>query len=50
MGDRHPWYVGRPTHREEGVDDVSLDGAEGLVSDHHEDLLLLLQVDEVAEP
>ena len=38
------------THREEGVDDVSLDGAERLVSDHHKDLLLLLQADEVTKP
>ena len=47
---RTPRYVRRPAHREEGVDDVCLDGAEGFVSDHHEDLLLLLQADEVPEP
>ena len=53
MGDKregNSWYGSGPTHREEGVDDVSLDGAERLVSDDHEDLLLLLQADEVAEP
>lgn len=38
------------THREEGVDDVGLYGAERFVSDHDEDLLLFLQVDEVTEP
>lgn len=38
------------TYREEGVDDVRLYGAERFVSDHDEDLLLLLQVDEVTEP
>ena len=38
------------THREEGVDDVGLDGAEWFVSDHDEDLLLLLQVNEVTKP
>ena len=32
------------------MDDVGLDGAERLVSDHHEDLLLFLQADEVTEP
>lgn len=37
-------------YREEGLDDVGLDGAEGLVFDDDEDLLLFLQVDEVAEP
>lgn len=35
---------------EEGMNDVGLNGAERLVSDHNEDLLLLLQVDEVTEP
>ena len=30
--------------------DVRLDGAQGLVPNHDEDLLLLLQVDEVPEP
>lgn len=35
---------------EERVDDVRLYGAERFVSDHDEDLLLLLQVDEVTEP
>lgn len=40
----------KTTHREEGVNDVGLDGAERFVSDHDEDLLLLLQVDEVTEP
>lgn len=38
------------THGEEGVDDVCLYRAERFVSDHNEDLLLLLQVDEVTEP
>ena len=37
-------------YREEGVDDVGLDGAQRLVSDHDEDLLLFLQADEVTEP
>ena len=32
------------------MDDVGLDGAERLVFDDDEDLLLLLQVDEVTEP
>lgn len=32
------------------MDDVRLDGAQRFVSDDHEDLLLLLQVDEVPEP
>lgn len=32
------------------MDDVGLYGAERFVSDHDEDLLLLLQVNEVAEP
>jgi len=32
------------------VDDVRLDGAERLVLNHDEDLLLFLQADEVAEP
>lgn len=35
---------------EEGVDYVCLDGAQRFVSDHDEDLLLLLQADEVPEP
>jgi len=38
------------SYREEGVDDVGLYGAERFVSDHDEDLLLLLQVDEVPKP
>lgn len=38
------------TYGEEGVDDVCLYRAERFVSDHNEDLLLLLQVDEVTEP
>lgn len=38
------------THRQEGVDDVGLDGAERLVSDQNEDLLVFLQADEVTEP
>lgn len=41
---------GLKTHGEEGVDDVGLYGAQRFVSDHDEDLLLLLQVDEVTEP
>lgn len=32
------------------MDDVGLYGAERFVSDHDEDLLLFLQVDEVTEP
>lgn len=38
------------THREKGMDDVSLDRAEWLVSNHNKDLLLFLQADEVTEP
>lgn len=38
------------THREKGLDDVSLDRAEGFVSDQNEDLLLFLQTDEVPKP
>lgn len=38
------------TYGEEGVDDVCLYRAERFVSDHNEDLLLLLQVDEVTKP
>jgi len=37
-------------YREEGVNDVGLDGAERLVSDDNEDLLLFFQVDEVTKP
>lgn len=37
-------------YREEGLDDVRLDGAEGLVFDDDEDLLLFFQVYEVTEP
>lgn len=32
------------------MDDVGLDGAERLVLNHNEDLLLFLQADEVTEP
>lgn len=55
----HKWYftvscqgLSEPdgTHREKGVDDVSLDRAEWLVLDQNKDLLLFLQADEVAEP
>lgn len=42
--------VVRSSYREEGVNDVCFDGAERLVSDHHKDLLLFLQVDEVTKP
>lgn len=38
------------TYREEGLNDVGLDGAERFVPDDDEDLLLFLQVNEVAEP
>lgn len=38
------------THREKGLDNVSLDRAEGFVSDENEDLLLFLQTDEVPKP
>ena len=38
------------THRQEGVDDVGFDGTQRFVSDHHKDLLLFLQADEVPEP
>lgn len=37
-------------YREEGLNDVRLDGAEGLVFDDDEDLLLFFQVYEVTEP
>lgn len=37
-------------YREEGLNDVRLDGAERLVSDDDEDLLLFFQVDEVTKP
>lgn len=37
-------------YREEGLNDVRLDGAERFVSDDDEDLLLFLKVDEVTEP
>ena len=40
----------REAHRQEGVDDVGFDGAQRLVLDDQEDLLLLLQVDEVPKP
>lgn len=40
----------RRAYREEGVNDVCLDGAEGLVFDDDEDLLLFFQVYEVTEP
>lgn len=32
------------------MDDVGLDGAERLVSNHNKDLLLFLQADEITEP
>lgn len=38
------------THGEKSLDDVSLDGAERLVSDQDKDLLLFLQRDEVTKP
>lgn len=41
---------GTGAHRQEGVNNVGFDGAQGLVLDNHEDLLLLLQVDEVPKP
>lgn len=37
-------------YREKGLNDVRLDGAERLVFDDNEDLLLFFQVDEVTEP
>lgn len=37
-------------YREEGLNDVGLDGAERLISDDDEDLLLFFQVDEVTKP
>lgn len=37
-------------YREEGLNDVCLDGAEGLVFDDDEDLFLFFQVYEVTEP
>lgn len=46
-GERPEWCE---AHRQEGVDDVCFDGAQRLVLDDHEDLLLLLQVDEVPKP
>lgn len=42
---------GKPSaYREEGLNDVRLDGAERLVFDDDEDLLLFFQVDEVTKP
>lgn len=38
------------THRQEGVDNVSFNRAQRFVSDHHEDLLLFLQADEIPKP
>lgn len=37
-------------YREKGLNDVRLDGAERLVFDDDEDLLLFFQVDEVTKP
>lgn len=37
-------------YREKSLNDVRLDGAERLVFDDNEDLLLFFQVDEVTEP
>lgn len=37
-------------YREKGLNDVCLDGAERLVFDDNEDLLLFFQVDEVTKP
>lgn len=44
------WIGTEAAHREEGVDNVCLYGAQRLVSDHNEDLLLLFQINEVTEP
>lgn len=41
---------GQSAYREEGLNNVCLDGAEGLVFDDDEDLLLFFQVYEVTEP
>lgn len=51
-GARPSWREGREqgAYREEGLNDVGLDGAEGLVFDDDEDLLLFFQVYEVTEP
>lgn len=38
------------THRQEGVDDVGLDRTQRFVSDHHKDLFLFLQADEIPKP
>lgn len=38
------------THRQEGVDNVSFDRTQRFVSDHHKDLLLFFQADEVSKP
>lgn len=38
------------THRQEGMDNVGFDRTQGFVSDHHEDLLLLLQANKVPKP
>lgn len=38
------------THRQEGMDNVSFDRTQRFVSDHHKDLLLFLQADEVPKP
>lgn len=37
-------------YREKGLNNVGLDGAERLVFDDNEDLLLFFQVDEVTKP
>lgn len=51
-GARPSWREGREqsAYREEGLNDVCFDGAEGLVFDDDEDLLLFFQVYEVTEP
>lgn len=49
-GSRRESIKVKKTHGEEGVDDVGLYGAQRFVSDHDEDLLLFLQVDEVPKP
>lgn len=43
-------YGETSAYREKGLDDVCLDGAERLVFDDNEDLLLFFQVDEVTKP
>lgn len=48
--ERHERQTTSDTHRQEGMDNVGFDRTQGFVSDHHKDLLLFLQADEVPKP